>query len=63
MVNNAQYNNFTFFGFVSLIVFFLVFGIGKFSRVIVWFLGVLLLAMVLLNWARIEPLIIKKEVV
>lgn len=56
----TSYQGFTIFGFLLLVVVFLMAAAGRMGKMVVAFLSVVLLSMVLLNWAKIEPLILKK---
>lgn len=49
----------TFLGVILLVAISLNMAGGSNSKLVVGFLGVLLLSMVLLNWAKIRPLFIK----
>lgn len=49
----------TFLGVILLVVISLNMSGGSNSKIVVGFLGVLLLSMILLNWAQIRPLFIK----
>lgn len=59
--NKTSMYAFTFFGFLLVIVALVAFGKGGGGKVTAMFLGVLLLSMILLNWATIQPLILKKQ--
>lgn len=49
----------TILGVILLVTLFVTIAQGKNSRMVTAFLGVVLLGMIVLNWARIRPLFIK----
>lgn len=49
----------TILGVILLVTLFVTMAQGKNSRMVTAFLGVVLLGMIVLNWARIRPLFIK----
>lgn len=56
---NQEKTTFTFFGFIILVSAFLLMASGRYAKMVVAFLGIVLLSMILLNWAKIRPLILK----